>query len=130
MDVRGAGKIAWLVECLYNMHAAMGSVPSVPCRLGDGGWLVIYSCKLSTQWLKGSKFKVILSYVVGSRPGWAVRDSNSNKRIVFCMQGLHSPHCNCSPQDVPGFSCPMNNNNEVSSSNVPATKLREAEADI
>lgn len=90
MEVHGAGKIVWLVECTTCMQPWAQS-PVCHVDWGMGRWLVMYSCKHSTQWLKGSKFKVILSYVVGSRPGWAVRDPNSNKRIVFACRVFTLP---------------------------------------
>lgn len=42
-----------------------------------------HACNLSAQELeaKHQEFKVILSFIVGSKPGWATRDLMSNRQM-------------------------------------------------
>lgn len=63
----GAGDVAQLVERLFSMHKALGSIPRShkPCVMS-------HICNLDTQRQRGQKFKVIFSYIASSKLSQAV----------------------------------------------------------
>jgi hypothetical protein len=77
--------IAELLGCLLSLQEAQGSIPSSAVKPG----MVVHTCIPST-WLverqKDQEFKVILGYIVSSKPAWPTYGTMPHKEFkATCM---------------------------------------------
>lgn len=72
MKKRGAGDIAWLVECLPGMQESVGLVPST--TQNQTRWLMPIMPALWKTKEEEQKFKVITGHTVSLRPTWVIQN--------------------------------------------------------